>query len=100
PSKIETLQQLLQKFGNYLENFGGYEICLYHDISQLLKYCDNINFLYFFAYEGEISTHRMIKLIENIKQSLNYLIIDNGYYLTNCSSIILKNLGQIENGRK
>ncbi|PKC74577.1 hypothetical protein RhiirA1_387996 [Rhizophagus irregularis] len=95
--QIETLQQLLQKSGNYLENFGGYDICLNDDIlPQLLKYCDNINFLYFHGYvKSEIFTYKVINLIENIKQSLNYLsmIIWEEYPLT--GSFILKNLGQI-----
>ncbi|PKC74574.1 hypothetical protein RhiirA1_449788 [Rhizophagus irregularis] len=67
--QIETLQQLLQKSGNYLENFGG--------------------------YEREISADRMINFIENIKQSLNYLLINIWGNETICNSIILKNLGQI-----
>ncbi|CAB4433258.1 unnamed protein product [Rhizophagus irregularis] len=67
--QIETLQQLLQKSGNYLENFGG--------------------------YEGEISADRMINFIENIKQSLNYLLINIWGNVTICNSIILENLGQI-----
>ncbi|CAB4433265.1 unnamed protein product [Rhizophagus irregularis] len=95
--QIETLQQLLQKSGNYLEIFGGYDICLNDDIlPQLLKYCDNINFLYFYGYvKSEIFTYKVINLIENIKQSLNYLsmVICEEYPLT--GSFILKNLGQI-----
>ncbi|PKK63820.1 hypothetical protein RhiirC2_788370 [Rhizophagus irregularis] len=71
--------------------------CTNHDISQLLKYCNNINLLYFVEFESEISTYQKINLIKNIKQSLNYLIIKicPVEHCSTCSSIILKNLGQI-----
>ncbi|POG64885.1 uncharacterized protein OCT59_008296 [Rhizophagus irregularis] len=90
--QFESLQQLLLKSGDYLENFGG-EFYYNHDISQLLNYCNNINFLYFTEYENKNSTYQKINLIENIKKSLNYLSIKTYSPIT--SSIILKNLGQI-----
>ncbi|RGB21536.1 hypothetical protein C1646_777765 [Rhizophagus diaphanus] len=97
--QIESLQQLLLKSGDYLENFGESRInCDTQDILQLLKYCNNINFLYFVGYENEINTRQRINLIENIKQSLNYLTInicEHKSYSKICSSLILKNLGQI-----
>ncbi|PKK63489.1 hypothetical protein RhiirC2_854975 [Rhizophagus irregularis] len=91
--QFESLQQLLLKSGDYLENFGGCKMNYYnHDISRLLKY-NNINFLYFVGHESSNSTYQKIRIIENINQSLNYLSI-NIYSPIN-SSIILKNLGQI-----
>ncbi|PKC66714.1 hypothetical protein RhiirA1_535410 [Rhizophagus irregularis] len=94
--QIESLQQLLLKSGDYLENFGGSGICYnYCDLLQLTKYCNNINLLYLNGHESEITILQKINLIESIKQSLNYLIIniceDSAIY----SSIILENLGQI-----
>ncbi|PKK61233.1 hypothetical protein RhiirC2_792118, partial [Rhizophagus irregularis] len=93
--QFESLQQLLLKSGDYLENFGGREIYYFnHDISQLLNYCNNINFLYFTEYdENKNSTYQKINSIENIKQNLNYLSIKIRSPIS--SSIILKNLGQI-----
>ncbi|POG71866.1 hypothetical protein GLOIN_2v1774252 [Rhizophagus irregularis DAOM 181602=DAOM 197198] len=93
--QFESLQQLLLKSGDYLENFGGREIYYFnHDISQLINYCNNINFLYFTEYdENKNSTYQKINSIENIKQNLNYLSIKIRSPIS--SSIILKNLGQI-----
>ncbi|GET65148.1 hypothetical protein GLOIN_2v1871662 [Rhizophagus irregularis DAOM 181602=DAOM 197198] len=43
---VQSLQQLLLKSGDYLENFGGSGIYYTNQvISQLLKYCNNINLL-------------------------------------------------------
>ncbi|CAB4431927.1 unnamed protein product [Rhizophagus irregularis] len=102
--QIESLQQLLLKSGDYLKNFGGKNYCTKLVLSQLLKNCNNINFLYFDRYEkyeNAFTTLQKINLIESIKQSLNYLTINiyddefESKYLTICSSNILKNLGQI-----
>jgi hypothetical protein len=97
---IESLILLIQKSGDYLENF---ESILYDESQQLLllsilKYCSKI-----IKYLGSIAlnnqcTYLLFDLIKNIKQNLNYLIIDNShhsvfnYYL---APIILQNLGQI-----
>ncbi|PKC60220.1 hypothetical protein RhiirA1_468353 [Rhizophagus irregularis] len=67
--QFESLQQLLLKCGDYLENFGG-------------EYDENKN-----------STYQKLNLIENIKQNLNYLSIK--IFPPISSSIILKNLGQV-----
>ncbi|PKK57425.1 hypothetical protein RhiirC2_798057, partial [Rhizophagus irregularis] len=84
--QIESLQQLLQKSGDYIENF---EYSLHPDPSlnqQLLeliaKYCKNINFLHFNGYRGRI-VYQMFNLIENIKQNLNYLLINIINYIKN-----------------
>ncbi|PKY25994.1 hypothetical protein RhiirB3_441145 [Rhizophagus irregularis] len=104
--QIESLQQLLQMSGDYIENFGyglDYDLSLNQQLLELItKYCKNINFLYFDGFENQVS-YQMFNLIENIKQNLNYLLIDiygnnNFYYSPNDniegSSIILQNLGQ------
>ncbi|PKK61686.1 hypothetical protein RhiirC2_791432 [Rhizophagus irregularis] len=98
--QIEVLGLLLQKYGDYLENF---EYVFNHDLSlnqQLLeliiKYCKNINFPCFNIYERLI-TYQILNLIENIKQNLNYLSINIWYDYNGKggSSTILQNLGQI-----
>ncbi|PKC50662.1 hypothetical protein RhiirA1_485667, partial [Rhizophagus irregularis] len=92
---------LLHKSGNYLENFGyilevNFILSLKHQLLELLtKYCKNIKFLDF-HYERQIN-YQLLNLIENIKQSINYLSIDIWYdYIETggYSSIILQNLGQ------
>ncbi|PKK66433.1 hypothetical protein RhiirC2_784780 [Rhizophagus irregularis] len=105
-SQIESLQLLLQNYGNYLENFGfgfgvGYGLSLTLFRQQLLelisKYCKNIKFLDIFEFEDQV-TYSALNLIEDIKQNINYLSINVGpistsYYKS--GSIILRNLGQI-----
>ncbi|CAB4433263.1 unnamed protein product [Rhizophagus irregularis] len=73
--QFESLQQLLLKSGDYLENFG-------------------LGFSY--GLSSRRITYKILDLIENIKQNLNYLSINiqEDNHLTNGSSIILKNLGQ------
>ncbi|PKC59788.1 hypothetical protein RhiirA1_468958, partial [Rhizophagus irregularis] len=101
--QIESLQQLLQKSGGYIENFRyGFYLnpSLSQQLSELItKYCKNINFLYFGGPESK-SVYQMFNLMENIKQNLNYLLIDISEYTTispiiSTSSIILQNLGQV-----
>ncbi|PKC59785.1 hypothetical protein RhiirA1_468955 [Rhizophagus irregularis] len=101
--QIESLQQLLQKSGGYIENFGYCGLYFTTSLSQQLlelitKYCKNINFLYLSGYESRI-VYQMSNLIENIKQNLNYLLIDISEYSSpngniEGSSNILQNLGQ------
>ncbi|GBB87998.1 hypothetical protein RclHR1_01450026 [Rhizophagus clarus] len=100
-SQIETLQILLQEFGNHLENFE-YDLLINHNLSlkqQLLeliiRYCKNIKFLNIFGFENQVITSLIFNLIENNKQ-LKYLSIKK---LSDddieCGSFILQNLGQI-----
>ncbi|GES72736.1 hypothetical protein GLOIN_2v1881853 [Rhizophagus clarus] len=100
--QIVSLELLLQKSGNYLENFG-LSIISYSMTSLLqqqflelvIKYCKNINFLSLSGIASQVA-YLMFKLIENIKHNLNYLSIsmrDNDAEIE-CSSIILQNLGQ------
>ncbi|CAB4426609.1 unnamed protein product [Rhizophagus irregularis] len=103
--EIKSLQQVLQKSGGYIENFGyglDYDLSSNQQLLELIaKYCKNINFLNFNGLESEI-VYQMFNLIENIKQNLNYLLIDIYKYNTSNSpdgnfegsSIILQNLGQ------
>ncbi|EXX67167.1 uncharacterized protein OCT59_019164 [Rhizophagus irregularis] len=97
--KIESLDLLLQKSCNYLENFrldSCYElsqIFIQQLFELIIKYCKNIKLVDFDEIENQF-TYQVLYLIENIQQNLNYLSIctDDG---TECSSIILQNLGQI-----
>jgi hypothetical protein len=111
-SQIELLQLLLQKFGDYLENFEYARRLTCNDSSPILleqqlleliiKYCKNINFL---SLSGIVCQNAYLvpRLIENIKHNLSYLSISayNILYrlslhdLDECSSIILQNLGQV-----
>ncbi|PKC55272.1 hypothetical protein RhiirA1_475918, partial [Rhizophagus irregularis] len=78
--QIESLQLLLQKSGNYLENLGD---CLnYNNLSSdqqllqlIINYCKNIRFLDLHSRINDI-TSSIFSLIENIKQNLNYLSIN------------------------
>ncbi|RGB41751.1 hypothetical protein C1646_662846 [Rhizophagus diaphanus] len=100
----KSLQLLLQKYGDYLENFG-YVLGVLSQKQQLLeliiKYCKNIKFLDFYEFESNLIHQIISNYIENIRQNLNYLsinIIYEDYYLSNGnnerSSTLLQNLGQ------
>ncbi|RGB38569.1 hypothetical protein C1646_806062 [Rhizophagus diaphanus] len=102
------MEFLLQKSGNYLENFGiilnhGLEIAnnihglicpLYEKFLILItKYCKNIKFFDFRGPES-VSTYQLLQLVENIQQNLNYLSINVWYDNTgSSSSSILLHLG-------
>ncbi|PKY36834.1 hypothetical protein RhiirB3_460403, partial [Rhizophagus irregularis] len=98
-SQIESLKLLFQKSGGHLENFGykfdyNYDLSLKRQLSELLiVYCNNIKFLDFNEFEGQITS---FNLIEMIKHNLNYLSISIiGYNDTeHICSIVLQNLGQ------
>ncbi|PKK64508.1 hypothetical protein RhiirC2_787382 [Rhizophagus irregularis] len=88
----ESLERLIQKSGDYLENFG-----ISNDESQqllqlIMKYCSKIKYLGPIRLDNQ-SIYLLLSLIENITQNLSYLIIDA--FNVDYSSIILKNLGQI-----
>ncbi|PKY27015.1 hypothetical protein RhiirB3_442559 [Rhizophagus irregularis] len=104
--QIDLSQALLQKSGNYLENFG-YEnyfegsdyVTIYNQsfkqqlLELVIKYCRNIKFLDLDIFKIHI-TSPIFDLIENIKQKLNYLSIS----VRNCEdsniNLILQNLGK------
>jgi hypothetical protein len=97
-SQIESLQLLLEKSGDYLENFG---FGLNNDpslkqqfLKLIIKYCKSIKFLDFYGFEDQ-TIYPAFSLIENMKQNLNYLSIFLSDYNIDVSSIILQNLGQI-----
>ncbi|RGB36621.1 hypothetical protein C1646_757928 [Rhizophagus diaphanus] len=98
--QINLLELLLQKSGNYLENFAVTGFSNYNSSSKrqiiglITKYCNNIKFLALYGFDTQI-TH----LIENINCNLNYLsiIINNIFRDHNVgyNSTFLQNLGQI-----
>ncbi|RGB32964.1 hypothetical protein C1646_762280 [Rhizophagus diaphanus] len=102
--EVDSLQLLLQKSGDYLENFEigfGYNLLGSKLLELIMKYCKNIKFLNLNGINDQI-VYSVIKLIE--KQKLNYLSIDIDKFLSGRSivegyvrrsSIILQNLGQI-----
>ncbi|RGB26318.1 hypothetical protein C1646_770573 [Rhizophagus diaphanus] len=88
----DSLELLLQKSGDYLENLCVFSTKLYlHDI---IKYCKNIKNIYIGNIENQI-IYPTLNLVENIKQNLNYLSIDIDIVDIKCGSIMLQNLGQI-----
>jgi hypothetical protein len=102
--QIETsLQLLLQKSGDYIENFGFGPFTNNELKRQLLifivKYCTKIKFFNLPRFDNQI-IHLAFNLIKNIEQNLNYLTIDFDNFSPNhenikLSSIVLKGLGQI-----
>ncbi|EXX61312.1 uncharacterized protein OCT59_016021 [Rhizophagus irregularis] len=86
--QIDPLKLLLQKYGNYLENFkcGSYGI-QQQLLELIMKYCRNIKFLDLYEI-----TSLVFGLIENIKQNLNHLSINVVNYQ---EYSILRNLGQV-----
>ncbi|PKK64510.1 hypothetical protein RhiirC2_787384 [Rhizophagus irregularis] len=100
--QIESLKLLIQKSGNYLENFGISFGITDNESQQLLpliiKYNSKIKYLETTWLDNE-SVYLLFSLIENITQNLSYLIINyidfNYFDRHNISSIILQNLGQI-----
>ncbi|RGB32526.1 hypothetical protein C1646_706487 [Rhizophagus diaphanus] len=100
---LNLMEIILQKSGDYLENFGITIGPLLVTIpqrfdsndSQLLKlitsYCTKIKFLELHGFNDQ-DIYSAFNLIETFKQNLNYLTINARIEL---SSIVLQNLGQI-----
>ncbi|EXX66667.1 hypothetical protein RirG_121590 [Rhizophagus irregularis DAOM 197198w] len=100
---IESLQLLLQKYGDYLENFeltilhtDGYEESRRQLLKLIIKYCTKIRYF----TSDKPNDIDIYLLIENIGQNINYLtiLVDNYDYHTfydEYSSIVLQNLGQV-----
>jgi hypothetical protein len=86
-------QLLLQKSGEYLENFG-FEIGVTQEELELyIKYCSSkIKFLKFSALNDQ-NIYKTFHLIEKVEQSLNYLTIES--YVDKHGSIVLQYLGQV-----
>ncbi|PKY30091.1 uncharacterized protein OCT59_019121 [Rhizophagus irregularis] len=101
-SQIESLNLLLQKSGNYLENFGcggiitNFSQSFKRQILELIiKYCKSIKFFDMYRIENHTISQIIFNLIENIKQNLNYLTIRLwNYQDSNINLIILQDLGQ------
>jgi hypothetical protein len=98
-SHIESLELLIQKFGNDLENF---EINVRYEPQKLLQLlevanncCYKIKFLHLPIRLNNQNINLILNLIGNIKDNLNYLSIDADDSNNHLSSIILRNLGQI-----
>ncbi|GES79352.1 hypothetical protein GLOIN_2v1776857 [Rhizophagus clarus] len=91
----EPLQLLLQKSGDYLENFGfepEYELSR-QEILEIIKYCSTkIKFLKFSGFNDEM-IYKIFDIIEKVELSLNYLTIEG--YDDEPSSTVLQCLGQI-----
>ncbi|PKK59851.1 hypothetical protein RhiirC2_857156 [Rhizophagus irregularis] len=104
--QIKPIHLLLQKSGCYIENlaYGGesfrYDLSLKQQLSEIiLKYCKNIKYLKFTELENQ-DPYQVFKLIENIKQYLNYLSINilevrQSSGIISSSSMILQNLGHV-----
>ncbi|RGB30571.1 hypothetical protein C1646_765181 [Rhizophagus diaphanus] len=92
---IESLQFLLQKCGDYLENFEfGYTSEEYEEsrrqlLKLVIKYCTKIKRL----ISPKPDDNNIYLLIKNIGNTINYLTINN--YHDEYSSIVLQNLGQV-----
>ncbi|PKC59642.1 hypothetical protein RhiirA1_469154 [Rhizophagus irregularis] len=107
--QIDSLQLLLQKFGNYLENFGfefgddEYSEPKRQLLELVVKYCTKIKY-FDLAGPDYNNINPTFNLIKNNMQNLNHLFIEfdlefDDYNLSDdvikISSIILQNLGQI-----
>jgi hypothetical protein len=91
--RIELLETLMQKSGNYLENFGINRSESQQILQLIIKYCNKIKYLGPIKLDTKNIIYILFNLIESITQNLNYLIIHADYY--NFSSILLQNLGQV-----
>ncbi|RIA85314.1 hypothetical protein C1645_782176 [Glomus cerebriforme] len=97
--KIESYQLLLQKSGEYLENIG-FDYDQYHQYQlkqQLLltiAYCAKIEIFELRGFDNQ-DIYPALDLIKIIGQNLNYLSIESLNDISNISSIVLRNLGQI-----
>ncbi|RIA87825.1 hypothetical protein C1645_827250 [Glomus cerebriforme] len=103
--QIESLQLLLQKSGDYLENFGFDYLTNSNELKQqvlelVMKYCRNIKFLDIYSNLDKQNIYSIFNIIKNAQQNLNYLSLSLHSYqmhhnIIELSSIILLNLGQI-----
>ncbi|CAB4440143.1 unnamed protein product [Rhizophagus irregularis] len=101
---VESLQLLLQKYGDYLENFR-FKVGSRSFISEeqqllelIIKYCKTIKFLDLTVYNDTQIIYSLLNLTENVKQNLNHLSItvyNNRLSTIDLSKIILQNLGQL-----
>ncbi|GBB99712.1 hypothetical protein RclHR1_03600008 [Rhizophagus clarus] len=100
--KLNSLNSLLQKSGNYLENFGLGTVSKDESKRQLLeliiKYCKNIQFFDLPEFDDQNNLYLALDLIKILDQNLNYLSIEFFELNLNSkkiSSILLQELGQL-----
>ncbi|CAB5199751.1 unnamed protein product [Rhizophagus irregularis] len=98
-SQIINLQQNLKQI---LINRSGFLLCQSLFLSKDYNCSNTLNTIVFYYcdFKESKSVYQMFNLMENIKQNLNYLLIDISEYTTispiiSTSSIILQNLGQV-----
>jgi hypothetical protein len=111
---IESVELLLQKSGDYLENFGfrSFKIDGYYGaepkselqiLELITRYCTKIKLFELIEFNYQ-NIYSAFSLIANIRQILNYITIDldcnelypnyRGYNHDKVSPIVLQNLGQ------
>ncbi|PKK57977.1 hypothetical protein RhiirC2_797069 [Rhizophagus irregularis] len=74
-SEDESLEPLIQRSGNYLENFNINNYKSQQLLQSLKLYCRNIKFLSIELHYQNVDL--IFNLIKNIRQNLNYLIINS-----------------------
>ncbi|GES79123.1 hypothetical protein GLOIN_2v1774375 [Rhizophagus clarus] len=102
--KLNSLNSLLQKSGNYLENFGLGTVSKDESKRQLLeliiKYCKNIQFFDLPEFDDQNNLYLALDLIKILDQNLNYLSIEFFELNLNSkkiSSILLQELEGFDN---
>ncbi|RIA79882.1 hypothetical protein C1645_882465, partial [Glomus cerebriforme] len=96
---IESLESLLQKSCDYLENIGFESSSEIEQIELVKNYCTKINFFLLHGFNQKIFSS-VFSLIKTIEQNLNYITIEfyRRHYISSddikLSSFILLNLGQ------
>ncbi|GBC20435.2 hypothetical protein GLOIN_2v1881404 [Rhizophagus irregularis DAOM 181602=DAOM 197198] len=97
---IDSLQLLLQKSGNYLENISFGPLInesKQQSLELIISYCMKIKVLELFGFDDQ-NIYSLFNFIENIGQNLNHLAIHQISDSSNnfeISLIVLQNLGQI-----
>uniref|UniRef100_U9TZ86 Uncharacterized protein n=1 Tax=Rhizophagus irregularis (strain DAOM 181602 / DAOM 197198 / MUCL 43194) TaxID=747089 RepID=U9TZ86_RHIID len=97
--KLNSFNSLLQKSGNYLENFGlgtiSKDESKKHLLELIIKYCKNIKFFDLPEFDNQDNIYSALNLIKILDQNLNYLFIeffDLNLNSNKISSILLKEL--------
>ncbi|EXX76890.1 hypothetical protein GLOIN_2v1767282 [Rhizophagus irregularis DAOM 181602=DAOM 197198] len=99
---IESLQLLLEKFGDFLENFGfGLTSNEYDEYIEqrrqlfklIMKYCTKIRYF----DSGMPDDNNIYSIIKNNQHTINYLTIEMDFHddCNDLSSTVLQNLGQV-----
>ncbi|PKY36054.1 hypothetical protein RhiirB3_457891, partial [Rhizophagus irregularis] len=96
---VESLQLLLEKFGDYLENFGfEYMSNEYNEpkrqlFKSIMEYCTKIRYF----DSGKPYDNNIYLFIKNYQHNINYLTIGLDFIHSNYTDLssILQNLGQV-----